>query len=830
MKVKVLVLSIFLFLMAGLPAGPARASSGFFSDTEGHWAKEAAMLCGIYGIMSGYPGGYFRPDSELTRAEALLVIGRGMGWDLQRSDGAAALKGLPSGLWEGYRAYMARAVENQLISRNDIQNINFEKPATRIEVAVWLARALGLGEGKGGLKFTDLDGVPPPSREKLSRMVEYGIISGLPGNRFNPHGTLTRAGMASIMLRTLDTGLITPPVGHHLTGRLTLKDRSNKKISVQTQWGEFTFGLGHSYLVFRGGSRSSLDFLTPGENVRVSLNHAKKCIFISSLAGSNIPQAAAPPFPVKDVRPAGVSTAQNQTGGRGHVINKYLDSASVRLESGKVLNVWFQPGLNIIMNGQKTTSGALRKGTYIEVGMTGADVSSVNILGGERKVYGEVRLASPSSVTIRDDDGKINSYSINSGASAKDLQGKYIEVRQLKEGSLLEITLDGSDGIKAVLVKESGFPEGAVEEIRNWGDRLITIRDDSGQIRSYRLRNYAQIRENGISRGLERIQRGMRVKLTRDTENCITDIEISGWEFEGRVTYINPSSPGRIEIQKTGGGSGSYSIADGAAVRKNGFSRSPEHIGAGMTVRLTLNSGNTVTAIDIINDRVEPAVAEGVVTHPPNWDYGRIEIQKSGGGTGSYHLAGGATIRKNGSGLSPGQITPGMKVRLTLDADSRVTVLDITGEPDTDEGVVTYILNSASGKIEIQRNRGGAAAYILESGVQVRENGSARSLGQVTTGKTVKLVVNAYNRVPWIEITGSRSTEGTVEYVGGAGPKRLEIRSGSGLEVHYAPPDVEVREREATRSIDYIKKGMKVRLVFGTGESVLLVDILGLNP
>ncbi|MFZ5652345.1 MAG: S-layer homology domain-containing protein [Bacillota bacterium] len=833
MRAKILAMFILLLFMADLRlAGPARASAAFFGDIDGHWAKEAVIICSIYGLMSGYPGGNFRPDSEITRAEALVVIGRGMGWDLQNRDGAAGLKGLPAGLWEGYRVYIARAAEKQLFSMNDIQHINFAKPATRIEVAAWLARAMGLDGGGTSLHFSDLDGVPPSSREKLSRLVESGIIAGLPGNRFNPHGTLTRAEMASILLRTLDRGRITPPTGHHLVGKLTLKDRSNNKISVQTQWGSFTFGLGHSYLVFRNSLKSSLDSLSLGENVRVSLNHAKKCVFISYFAGSNIPQAAAPPFPEKDVSPAGVPPAQYQTGGRGHVINKYLDSVSVRLESGKVLNVWSHPGINIFINGQKTTSSALKKGTYVEVGMSGADVSAVKILGGERKVYGEVCLASPSSVTIKDDDGKINSYSINNDAPVKDLQGKLYEVHQIKEGSLLEITLDGGDGIRAVLVRESGFPEGAVEKIRTWGDRLITIRDGSGQIRSYYLRNYVQVRENGVSRDLNRVQRGMSVKLTRDTENYITGIEITGaWEIEGRVTHINSSTYGRIEIQKTGGEYGSYHLADGVTVRKYGFSRSPEHISVGMTVRLTLmSSSNTVIGIDITGDRVDPAVVEGVVTYTPNWDYGRIEIQKSGGGTGSYYLAGGVTIRKDGSNLSPGQITPGMKVRLTLDVNYRVTSLDVTGEPDNDEGVVTYLVTSGSGKIEIQRNRGGAATYFLESGVQVRENGAARSLSQITTGKTVKLVVNAYNRVPWIEITGSRSIEGTVEYVGGAGPRRLEVRTGSGLEVHYAPKDVKVREREVIRSIDYIKKGMKVRLVFDTEESVILIDITGLNP
>lgn len=44
------------------------------TDAAGHWAEAEIRLAIGHGIMSGVPGGFFRPDTSLTRAEAAKVI------------------------------------------------------------------------------------------------------------------------------------------------------------------------------------------------------------------------------------------------------------------------------------------------------------------------------------------------------------------------------------------------------------------------------------------------------------------------------------------------------------------------------------------------------------------------------------------------------------------------------------------------------------------------------------------------------------------------------------------------------------------------------------
>ena len=50
------------------------ADSGRFSDISGHWAKSSILTAAKMGFIDGYPDGTFRPDNNITRAEAVRII------------------------------------------------------------------------------------------------------------------------------------------------------------------------------------------------------------------------------------------------------------------------------------------------------------------------------------------------------------------------------------------------------------------------------------------------------------------------------------------------------------------------------------------------------------------------------------------------------------------------------------------------------------------------------------------------------------------------------------------------------------------------------------
>ena len=45
-----------------------------YKDTSKHWASRNIQVASYYGLVNGYPGGYFRPNDNVTRMEALAIV------------------------------------------------------------------------------------------------------------------------------------------------------------------------------------------------------------------------------------------------------------------------------------------------------------------------------------------------------------------------------------------------------------------------------------------------------------------------------------------------------------------------------------------------------------------------------------------------------------------------------------------------------------------------------------------------------------------------------------------------------------------------------------
>ncbi|NLY20162.1 MAG: S-layer homology domain-containing protein [Tissierellia bacterium] len=54
-------------------------SSRPFADTEDHWAKDAIAILNGNKVVKGYPNGTFKPNAEITRAEAVTILNSAFG-------------------------------------------------------------------------------------------------------------------------------------------------------------------------------------------------------------------------------------------------------------------------------------------------------------------------------------------------------------------------------------------------------------------------------------------------------------------------------------------------------------------------------------------------------------------------------------------------------------------------------------------------------------------------------------------------------------------------------------------------------------------------------
>ena len=168
-------------------------------DMDGHWAEREAELVTSLGIMDTLPGHRFGPDSAITRAEYIRMIGLALGCpsvvvtvpfkDVRKTEWfyADVMKGLDSGIVLGTDGRYLRP--NALI--------------TREEAAVMLARALvhcGRTEVPSDYvarlmlaSFKDGDDVSGPALRSMALVVYYDIMVGQNSTNLAPKANLTRA-------------------------------------------------------------------------------------------------------------------------------------------------------------------------------------------------------------------------------------------------------------------------------------------------------------------------------------------------------------------------------------------------------------------------------------------------------------------------------------------------------------------------------------------------------------------------------------------------------------------------------------------------------------
>lgn len=116
-------------------------------DVTGHWSREAVIRLGVRGTVRGFPDGTFKPDAAVTRAQFAVILANAFGWH-ETGDAALPFRdAIPSWAAGGIKAAVARGV----ITGYPGGWFRPDKPITRAEMAVLVDRVLGLEEGRGPL-------------------------------------------------------------------------------------------------------------------------------------------------------------------------------------------------------------------------------------------------------------------------------------------------------------------------------------------------------------------------------------------------------------------------------------------------------------------------------------------------------------------------------------------------------------------------------------------------------------------------------------------------------------------------------------------------------
>jgi len=168
------------------------------NDIENHWAENNIISLLDRGIISGYPNGTFKPENNVTRAEALKMI-----LVLLKNDVGNAT----NGKW--YDNYYNEALKNKYILEGEFDNL--DKPITRGEFARLIIRALdeeypeNLKEYKN--QITDYKNIPDEYKDFVLKAYTKGIITGYANGSFKAKNSVTRAEAVTMLIRFLDPNI-----------------------------------------------------------------------------------------------------------------------------------------------------------------------------------------------------------------------------------------------------------------------------------------------------------------------------------------------------------------------------------------------------------------------------------------------------------------------------------------------------------------------------------------------------------------------------------------------------------------------------------------------
>jgi len=172
-----------------------------YRDIDGHWAESVIVALKSKGIAGGTGEYRFNPDRGITRAEAVAMTMRA--FDAKKRAAAASLSftDVPRSHW----AYdsISEAASGGIVTGLPNGAFGPSRLITRAEIAVMLARALGLTPIRDGTKaFADLE-ADHWAAPMLARMKKDGLLGGYPGNTVRPDETASRAEFSAMIYRAI---------------------------------------------------------------------------------------------------------------------------------------------------------------------------------------------------------------------------------------------------------------------------------------------------------------------------------------------------------------------------------------------------------------------------------------------------------------------------------------------------------------------------------------------------------------------------------------------------------------------------------------------------
>ena len=241
-KALAVALITLMTAMSGIPAD-AKEVSRFTDVSPTAWYAEAVDWAAREGIFRGTGENTFSPETGMTRAMFVTVLGRMAGVSPTRTSTAFAdIK--PTAY---YAPYVHWAKENGIVSGTGASTFSPDLLVTREQAACFLYRYalwLGMDPAVTGTiaGYRDADKVSPYAQDAMAWAVGHDLLKGSDG-LLDPQGTATRAQIAAI-LRRAECVLVPPQEGQESPELARIKALVAERLPAECRWDERALSCG----------------------------------------------------------------------------------------------------------------------------------------------------------------------------------------------------------------------------------------------------------------------------------------------------------------------------------------------------------------------------------------------------------------------------------------------------------------------------------------------------------------------------------------------------------------------------------------------------------
>ena len=165
------------------------------TDTEGHWAEEIISKWISAEKISGYPGGEFKPDNNITRAEFSKILASVLPNHIAEYE-EVKFEDVSENDW--YYESVRKLLTLQVVA-SDVK-FNPDNELTRQDAMTMIGRAFGYSSKESVLdSFNDKDEISDYAKEYVSALCEIGYVGGYEDKTIRPKANITRAECLKIL-------------------------------------------------------------------------------------------------------------------------------------------------------------------------------------------------------------------------------------------------------------------------------------------------------------------------------------------------------------------------------------------------------------------------------------------------------------------------------------------------------------------------------------------------------------------------------------------------------------------------------------------------------